>query len=237
MGKTNSFQFKQFTVHQNLAAMKVGTDGILLGAWADVSACKNILDVGTGTGLIALMMAQRSAAKVMAIEIEANAASEAKRNCAESPWKERIEVQHQSFQEFAAAAVEKFDLIVSNPPFFENSLKAGSQSRNLARHNDGLPFIELIEKAKELLNEKGKLAVVLPKNEGETFLQLATENDFHLQRKTEVKPSVKKAANRLLLEFGLHQTDTKNTTLIIYEGQGVYSSEFIELTKEFYLKF
>ncbi|MCY1722688.1 methyltransferase [Prolixibacteraceae bacterium Z1-6] len=238
MGKNNYFQFKQFTVRQEKAAMKVGTDGVLLGAWADVEKCDKILDVGTGTGLIALMLAQRSTAQITAIEIEENAAAEAKSNVADSDWSNRIDVQNASFQEFAKNSVLKYDLIVSNPPFFSNNLKASNAPRNLARHNDSLSFLELITNALNLFDTNGRLAVILPVEPAEEFNKLACKNGLYLLRRTEVSPSVAKAVNRVLMEFTKKKTACKAACLPVYSKDGSdYSVEFKTLTKDFYLRF
>uniref|UniRef100_UPI003216DD22 tRNA1(Val) (adenine(37)-N6)-methyltransferase n=1 Tax=uncultured Draconibacterium sp. TaxID=1573823 RepID=UPI003216DD22 len=238
MDKNNYFQFKEFTVRQEKTAMKVGTDGVLLGAWTGVENCKKILDVGTGTGLIALMLAQRSIAKITAIEIEENAAAEAKNNVAASKWGNRIDVLNCSFQDFGNNTAETFDLIVSNPPFFSNSLKASNTGRTLARHNDSMSFPELVTTSVNLLNSNGKLAVILPCDPAEEFIKIAIAKGLFLTRKTEVRPNAKKAVNRVLMEFGKIEADCTKDCFPVYAitGSG-YSEEFIKLTRYFYLNF
>ncbi|MDP2113785.1 MAG: methyltransferase, partial [Bacteroidota bacterium] len=163
MPRNNYFQFKQFRIIQDKSAMKVGVDGVLLGVWANVSGAKRILDIGTGTGLIALMMAQRNAdARIDAVEIEPDAFQEAVYNIQQSPWNERIQIELCSFQEFAGKAGLKYDLIVSNPPYFTNGHKAPLENRATARHSDSLSLGDLISGAIGLLNETGKIALVLP---------------------------------------------------------------------------
>lgn len=237
MTKNNSFRFKQFTIQQDKAAMKVGTDGILLGAWANVSHCRNILDVGTGTGLIALMLAQRSGAMISAIEIEEKAAEQAIENVEESSWKERVAVHHMSFREFVKDTNDHFDMIVSNPPFFSNSLKPKDAQRKLARHNDSLSFEELISGACRILCENGKLAVILPSEAEEEFIKLAEIKGLFLIRQTKVRPEESKTANRVLLELSNKKTGFKKDCLIIYSDKNVYSNAFVELTRDFYLRF
>lgn len=235
MGKNNYFQFKQFTVMQEWSAMKVGTDGVLLGAWADPGNASRILDVGTGTGLIALMLAQRSAANITAIEIEKNAAEEARQNAAASPWGERVEVLNISFREFTATVQSGFDLIVSNPPFFSNDQKAPDHRRTLARHNDRLPFEELIRGAVRLLNANGRLAVILPSGTGDLFEKLSSEHGLFLLKKTEIKPKPSKKVNRVLLEFGKQKAARVTGSLTVYNEDGTWSEAYKNLTREFYL--
>lgn len=238
MGRNNYFKFKQFTVIQEQAAMKVGTDGVILGAWAVVGNYQKILDVGTGTGLIALMLAQRSNAEITAIEIEENAAAEANNNVSDSPWSNRIDVRNISFQEFVKVATSKYDLIVSNPPFFSNDFKTDCDKRNLARHNDSLPFSELVTCSVQLLNTSGRLAVILPVEEAKELEKLACESRLFLVRKTEVQPNPIKAVNRILMEFSKKETALVEDCLTVYNENGSgYSEAHINLTKDFYLRF
>lgn len=231
----NYFKFKQFTILQEKAAMKVGTDGILLGAWADVKNANKILDVGAGTGLIALMMAQRTNAKITGIEIEGNAACEAKQNVANSPWRQRIEIENISYQDFAEACTEGFDLIVSNPPFFSNALKTESKVRTLARHTDTLPFKELLSCSARILNNEGSLAVILPVLSANDFVELALKIGLFLIRKTEVKPNRKKTVNRILLQFSKREKALRRDCLTIYSGVGEYSNDFRKITRDYYV--
>ncbi|MCF6356301.1 MAG: methyltransferase [Draconibacterium sp.] len=234
----NYFQFKQFKIIQEKSAMKVGTDGVLLGAWANVDGTKTALDVGAGTGLISLMIAQRCHAKVLGIEIEKNAAYEATENVQKSPWKNRVAVKNISFQEFVVSSKEKFDLIISNPPFFTNSYKNEIKNLAIARHNDLLPFSELIKGAAQLLAENGKLAVILPVIPANEFIELAQNYGLYLGKLTKVKPNSKKEANRYLLEFTKKPTLLKKDLLIIYNETGTdYTEMYKQLTRDFYLKF
>lgn len=238
MGRNNYFKFKKFTIFQDKAAMKVGTDGVLLGAWTDCKDCSRILDVGAGTGLIALMLAQRSKAQITAIEIEENAAVDARQNIINSPWKNRVKLEHVSFQEFARTNNRTFDLIVSNPPFFANAFKSGNKNRTLARHNDSLPFSALAYCSAQLLNASGKLAVILPFEASIEFEELAVTNNLFLVRKTEIQPNSKKEANRVLLEFSKKEAALKKDRLTIYGETGsVYTESFIALIKDFYLHY
>ena len=237
MGRNNYFQFKQFRIEQKRSAMKVGIDGILLGAWADVSDCNSILDIGTGTGLIALMLAQRSQARITAIEIEKNAAEEAIENVAASPWKKRVDVQNVSLQKFAAESNQRFDLIVSNPPFFQNSLKAGDENRSLARHTDSLPYKTLVEITSALLTEEGRSAFIFPKSALKEIENLTQLNQLYLKRITTVAPNEKKPVNRILVEMSKKENSTQADSLQIYNNDGSWNAYFKTLTCDYYLNF
>ena len=238
MGRNNYFQFKQFRITQKDSAMKVGTDGVLLGAWVNIENVKTILDVGTGTGLIALMLAQRSEAKITGIEIEKNAAREAAENVDKSSWKNRISILHISFQEYMESINDSFDLIISNPPFFSNSLKSNSKNRSMARHNVMLPHYKLLQGACKLLNTGGKLAVILPTESSKEFLEIASVYKLNLCRNTEVKSAPLCKSNRVLMEFQFSRIDFKTECIsILSENDDDYSDEYKELTRDFYLNF
>ncbi|GHT12743.1 tRNA1(Val) (adenine(37)-N6)-methyltransferase [Bacteroidia bacterium] len=227
------FHFKQFTVRHDLCAMKVGTDGVLLGAWADVENAKKILDIGTGSGLIALMLAQRSKAFINAIDINANACKQAKINFENSPFHDRLTIEEQVFQDFLPSF--KYDLLVSNPPYFTHSLKSPDKNRNFARHNDSLTLADLIGKSATILNPQGKLALILPFENLENANILAVENQLFLCRKTVVLSIPNQPAKRVLLEYSPHKTDLQENEIYIEKSQKIYSEEYIALTKDFYL--
>lgn len=238
MGKNNWFQFKQFRIIQEKAAMKVGTDAVLLGAWADLSGAQKILDIGTGTGVIALMIAQRSDAKITAIEIEKNAAAEAAENVRNSPWSKRISVENTSFQKFAEESQNKYDCIVSNPPYFDNNLKSADKNLAMARHNDLLPLADLAEGTSKLLLESGKLSLILPVETALKFLELAAAYNLHLVRLTEVSHTPLSKAHRYLLEFSKKRMPLKRNILSIKTEDGLdYSPAYKSITRHFYLKF
>ena len=238
MGHNNYFQFKQFMIRQEKSAMRVGTDGVLLGAWTDVSNAKNILDIGAGTGLIAIMLAQRSKAKITGIEIEVQAANEAIQNAKNSPWTNRINIVHLPFQEFAAKTEERFDTIVSNPPYFTNAVKSKQDEKSVARHNHLLPFKELLQGVSKLLTPDGKLSVILPVNEAINFTNQAKESGLFPSVLTEVKPSTNKEPNRQLMEFSQKVGNPGKGTLSIFEKNGVdFTDEYKNLTAGFYLNF
>jgi tRNA1Val (adenine37-N6)-methyltransferase len=229
------FQFKQFTIYHDRCAMKVGTDGVLLGAWTDTAGANHILDVGTGSGLIALMLAQRSEASIDAVEIDSEAALQAQENADGSPWKSRVFVHHDAFAHFAAASSTKYDLVVSNPPFFRNSLKPPAGNRSLAKHDTGLPYNILIEHSARILHENGRFCMIIPADERDHFSSLADFNGLSLSRCTNVCSYPGKKPVRCLLEFTRKPSLPVENNLAIRISPGVYSEEYIKLTKEFYL--
>ncbi len=238
MGKNNYFQFKQFKVIQEKAAMKVGTDSVLLGAWTSISNAKTILDVGTGTGVIALMMAQRSEAQITAIEIEKKAAEEAIENVNQSPWKNQISVENISFQEFLKTNSKGFDLIISNPPFFVNDQKSRDNNLAIAKHNDLLPFSDIIAGSIMQLSDTGILALILPVEPAKFFIESAIKNRLFLKRLTQVRPNNIKETHRYLIEFSKTNTEIEISELTIHEDDGSdFTQNYKNLTKDFYLKF
>jgi tRNA1Val (adenine37-N6)-methyltransferase len=237
MGRNNFFQFKKFRIEQEKAAMKVNTDGVLLGAWTNITSAKNVLDIGAGTGLISLMIAQRSNAIITGVEIEKNAAEEAFRNVQNSEWNNRISILHNSFQEFAETSDIQFDVIVTNPPFFSNSAKNTNPYLSIARHNHLLPFEDIISGSEKLLNDNGILSLILPASAAQEFTDKAGHEKLFLNRLTLVKPFPHKEPNRCLLEFGKKQSDCKNSTMSVFDETGKnYSAEFKTLARDFYLK-
>ena len=216
--------------------MKVGTDAVLLGAWVDVEGAHSILEVGAGSGVISLMLAQRTPpqTKIEAIEIEQDDARQAHENVARSPWPEKIKVHHQSFQSFNSK--NQYDLIVSNPPYFINSQLSPSNKRTQARHTSSLSYIDLIECAIKLLTSSGRLAVVLPFEEGKYFQSLASKNNLHVIRQLAFFSRQGKPQERWLFEFGLEVTELVTDTLILHGKGEEWSDEYNILTKDFYLK-
>ena len=229
------FRFKQFAVEQEDVAMKVGTDGVLLGAWADCHGAKHILDIGTGTGVIALMLAQRNAnAEICAVEIDEIATRRARSNFDLSPWAERLTVENCAVQAFDPT--EKFDLIISNPPYFVDSLLPPDAKRSTARHTHDLSFEELDKAVCRLLTNDGRFALILPTAEFEKYL---TMTQLHLVRRCDVYPTIGSAIKRVMAEFALHATTDAilETITIEQERRGDYTAEYRHLTKDFYLKF
>lgn len=222
--------------------MKIGTDGVLLGAWADVAQASSILDIGTGTGILALMAAQRhSNARIHAVELEVDAYQQATDNVAQSPWKERIKVVHSSIQDYSKQPlIERYDAIVSNPPFFKVEANTAIQNsaRRHARNTSALTFSDLLDCVQLLLTTDGAFSLVLPLQEGLYFIKLAKEKGFYLKRMVEVIPRVGKAVNRLLIELVQYPTEALQTTLVI-RNQGKeyhdYTEGYVLLLKDFYL--
>lgn len=229
------FHFKQFSVEQHQSALKVGTDGVLLGAWCAVAGARRILDVGTGTGLIALMLAQRSQAEIDAVEISEAACEDAQKNFRQSPWASRLRLFPGDFNHFRAPSPD-YDLVVSNPPFFEKSLRSADYASSAARHDLHLSFVQLIAGARRVLAEAGRLAVIIPVGAFDSFKEEARLEGFFLARKTVVVPKTGKKPKRVLLEFSLSRVYPAENELVILDGLR-YSDDFIGLTKDFYLKF
>ena len=225
------FRFKQFSVRQEVSAMKVGTDGVLLGAWATVSPEDRLaLDVGTGTGVIALMLAQRSAGlEIIGIDIDEAAAGEAASNFAASPWASHLAARPVSLQTFISEWEQQpFDLIVSNPPFFSASLKAPDAQRRTARHNDTLPLVELLAAARRLLSPSGRLSVIYPPEEARAFVMESESAGLYLSRLTRVISVAGQPPKRHLMEFSRTPAQPLFTDLVIG------SPEYSTLTADFY---
>ncbi len=233
----NSFKFKQFTVFHDRCAMKVGTDGVLLGAWADFTGCRSILDVGTGSGLIALMAAQRtSLAKITAVEVDSDAARQAAENVGNSSFKDRITLFPLSFQDFVSSTTGKFDAVVCNPPFFVNSLPSPDVKRTEARHADLLTLNDLFELSKKLLSGTGTLSLIYPFQERAEIMSVAERHDLFLWRETIVYPTPTAPPKRILWQFSVEKPEYVNRNgLIMEEERHVYTPEFCQLTKDFYL--
>jgi len=239
MSRNNYFQFKQFRIVQERSAMKVGMDGVLLGAWADPSGAERILDIGTGTGLIALMMAQKNpSAQIDAIEVDPDAFQEACLNIQQSAWSDRINAELCSFQEFMERTNQKYDLIVSNPPFFTNGVKAPVENRAQARHSDSLPLEVLISGAAGLLRVNGRIALVLPVESLQEIMQLADLKKLYISLLCRIKPNPVKPEFRILIELAnLACTIQESELMIEFEKHHDYTPEYKGLTKDFYLKF
>ena len=232
------FQFKQFTILQDKTAMKVGTDGVLLGAWLKIyENVNNILDIGTGTGLIALQMAQRSDCRVIdALETELNAFEQAVLNFENSHWGDRLYCYHSSLEEYANELDETYDLIISNPPFFNNTYKELNQKRALARHTESLSFKDLLQYTAMLLSKSGTCAFIIPYREEEYFLELAAKNNLFPLRITRVKGNIKINFKRTLLQLGPTKAVPEIDELAIEIERHIYTQEYKDLVDGFYLK-
>lgn len=230
------FRFKKFTIYHDRCAMKVGTDGVLLGAWVDVSG-DNILDIGTGTGLISLMMAQRNEkARIDAIDIDSDAVSQAKDNIGNSPFGNRINSWNASLQVFCSKAEKRYDVIVSNPPFFVQSLKSPNKERSLARHTDSLPVADLIGLSASLLSQAGRMSFIYPFDYKAELIKLAEQYKLSVSRITNVFPTSDSVPKRILVELSKEEATPIENDLIIEKARHVYSDGFTALLKDFYLK-
>lgn len=232
------FKFKQFTVYHDRSTMKVGTDGVLLGAWTPFTGKeKHVLDIGTGCGLVALMLAQRiHNAQITGIDIDIASVGQANANFQASPWPERLKAELVPVQELSCQTDLRYDLIVSNPPFFVNSLPNPRLERMQARHTCMLSHEDLLHAVVALLEPQGTFALVLPVNEGQQFVGLAQVAGLSLARRTYVLPLPESSPKRLLLCFTKQPVDSEETQLVIETaGRHVYSDEYKDLTKDFYL--
>lgn len=239
------FKFKEFTIQQDKCAMKIGTDGVLLGVWVSIaSTMYSILDIGTGTGVIALMIAQRSDAEnIEAIELDGDAFEQAVDNFQASPWADRLFCFHAGFDEFVDEYTEEepdeaelYDLIVSNPPFYSEEVSSGDEARDTARQNTSLPFNDLVSGVTKLLSAEGVFATIIPFKEEVSFLELAESSNLFPSRITRVKGNKDADVKRSLLEFSFHKKETEVNELIIETERNIYTEDYIALTKDFYLK-
>ena len=231
------FEFKKFKVYHDQCAMKVGTDGVLLGVWTNVSDVRAILDVGTGSGLIAMMLAQRVSndVSVDGIDVDLGAVNQSLSNVIQSGFN-NIHITQSSIQKYAILTEKKYDLIVSNPPFFTASLHSPDKQRSIARHTDSLSMIELIECSEKLLADKGKLSVIYPFEYKQALVSLAEKYRFNVSHITNVLPTATSKPKRILIELTKQDVILNEDDLVLELKRHVYSKEFIELAKDFYLK-
>lgn len=230
------FSFKRFTVHHDRCAMKVGTDGVLLGAWTRLEDSRRVLDIGTGTGLIALMLAQRNSdCSITAIDIDSGAIGQARENIQASPWKDRIVALLQDVRSFRSDQL--FDTIVTNPPYFVNSLKCPDGQRNTARHTDTLDVVSLLGQVAVLLASNGRFSMIIPSEQSDVLLRTAERVGLYPSRRTDVitRPGI--PPKRVLLEFVRKRVPLLADELVIELERHRYSEEYMALTREFYLKF
>lgn len=229
------FQFKQFIIHQEKTTMKVTTDACLFGAWAEVKNTPTILDIGTGTGVLALMLAQKTdfSTKIHAVEIDKNSFEQAKKNSEGSPWKERIDIFHQKIQDFNLGY--KYDFIICNPPFFKNHLTSPNSLKNQALHQVSLSFEELLESIKRLLNPDGRVAILLPNHEMQVFQELAEDFDLYPLHQLEIYNTFQKSIFRKIIMFSQKKQSLKKESISIRDNTNAYTDEFKNLMEDFYL--
>jgi len=235
----NYFKFKQFTLHQEHAAFRVTTDSVLLGVWAGIEAAEQILDIGTGTGLLALMAAQRSDARIVALEPDRNSFMQAGVNITTSPWHDRIMLLNTTIQDYQPTGNLLFDAIITNPPYFIDSLVNPSESKARARHTVSMSHADLAGAAARLLAPAGTLHLVLPVNEAGRFVELARDFDLNCRKRMFVRPTPELPPARVLmsLQRGGPQSCDDSELVIEKGGRHIYSDEYVSLTKDFYLKF
>ena len=233
------FQFKQFGINDNNCAMKIGTDGVLLGAWADISNSKNVLDIGAGSGLISLMIAQRCNANVLGIEIDTLAATEATENVNQSPWNNRIQIINEDFVKWAANndRISKFDHIISNPPFFKSGPSAPIMTRAIARHDCSLGYEQLLKLSSPLLNDDGRISIISPYDRKDDIIFYCDIINLHISRMTIVYSKTNGNPVRILWEICKKKRPLTQSNISIRDNNNEYSVEYINLTKDFYLKF
>jgi tRNA1Val (adenine37-N6)-methyltransferase len=232
----NYFSFKQFTIYQDKSAFKVGTDGVLLGACADIAGVRSILDIGSGTGLISIMLAQRCSAEITAIEPDHESFIQTCENVSRCDWHNRIKVENSDLQNFDLK--HKFDLIVTNPPFFSDSLKSPDPRKSVARHNDSLTTDEILKGVVKFMNDNGRLQLILPYVEGNVFIADAHKYGLYCNNILKIRPLPTSEIRRLILTFSRLQKKPAESFLTIERGRRhEFTEEYINLTKDFYLKF
>ena len=218
--------------------MKVGTDGVLLGSWVNIENAACILDIGTGSGIIAMMMAQRSKGLIEAVELDKGSFENAKFNFENCPWSERLKVYNLPFSDFITNTKSKYDLVVCNPPYYNDCLKSPSEKVNVSRHTTSLTHNELIAGTKELLKSSGKLNVILPTSEFQAFFDLAAIHQLYCTRKCIIFPRPDKPHHRVLAEFGLQRpVNIESSEITIRDRDEKYHPDYINLTKDFYIHF
>lgn len=237
MGKRNTvFRFKQFSIDHSKSSMKVGTDGVLLGAWADVNDARNILDVGTGSGVIALMLAQRTSQDVLidGLDIDPADVEQALENISNSPWAHRLRVSLSPLQEWHPSL--QYDVIVSNPPYFINSYVPPDKKREQSRHTATLPHVDILKAAQRLLSVGGRLSVILPTAEGIEFMKQAESMGFGCSRLYSFRPRKNKPVERWLIELTIGRPDITKGEIIMYEDGNEWTDGYKNLTRDFYLR-
>ena len=233
----NFFTFKQFTIRQQKSVFRVGTDGVLLGACANVEGVRTILDIGTGTGLIALMLAQRSSAEIFAIEPDHDSFIQASENITATPWRRQVRIFNCRLQDYFPHGL-KFELIVSNPPYFIDSLVNPDNQSAAARHNISLTQDDLLEGVVRLLDPAGRLEVIMPYQEGNILIVKALNHRLYCNSVLKIKPVQSSEVKRLILSFSRQKSEVKEQSLIIEKDRRHhFTEEYKTLTRDFYLKF
>jgi len=229
------FQFKKFIVRQNRTAMKVGTDSVLLGSWCSLKNAMRILDVGAGTGIIAMMTAQRSQASIDTLEIDEEAFRQAEENVRQSIFAERICVHHVDYLCFAKSCNTQYDTIVSNPPYFDNSLQPENMSRSIARHSETLSLKSLIETSAKLLSKHGIISIIIPISKEVEARQIAENCGLAAKRSLYVRGTPDKPVKRVLIEWTRSPEQSEKVESLTVSEKNKYSAAYVKLTKDFYM--
>ena len=236
MKNRQPFRFKQFSMYHHRSTMKIGTDAMILSAWAEVSGANRVLDIGTGSGIIALMMAVRSSAVIDAVEIDEASVNEARDNFKQSPFSDRLQVFNKSMASFSESVNNTYDVIISNPPFFINDMRPQNSRKQQARHTDSLSYSDLCFYSRKMLNNEGKLCLVLPYTESKTFLSIAAGHGLFLQKRLLIFPRPCKAPNRVNLQLGTTKPATVNEEkFIIRNEDNRFTKQYSDLLGEYYI--
>lgn len=232
----SSFRFKEFSLNHSKSTMKVCMDSLILGAFVPAENAKTILDIGSGCGILSLMLAQKSVGNIIGIDIDEDSVVEANENASQTRWKDRVVFQKISLQEFVQVHNTKFDLIISNPPFFNNSLKSKIINRNISRHTDTLPFYNLISCTKKILEQAGKFYIILPSQESQLFVNIATEEKLFCTQVLKIMQNIHKEEKRRIMCFENEKTnEVIINELVIRNEDDSYTKEYLELTKDYHL--
>ncbi len=233
---TRPFHFQQFSLYHHRSTMKVGTDAVLLGIWTELGGVTDVLDIGTGCGIMPLLLAARcTKIKVDAVELDLDSFEEASENFMQSPFAGRLQAFHADINNFVQDTVKKYDLIISNPPFFINDHRPEREGRKLARHTDTLHYDQLVEAALRLLKPDGRFSVVLPYRESKVFMELAEQSGLHLQRRMQIFPKPCKVPNRVNMLLGNSAAVPETEKFIIRNEDGFFTQQYLNMVKDFYL--
>jgi tRNA1Val (adenine37-N6)-methyltransferase len=229
------FLFKQFTIEDDQSSMKVGTDAVLIGAWAGLHNANNILEIGCGSGVISLMFAQRTNAIIDTIDIDIKSVGQANHNFKQSKWASQLNAFPFSLQEFQKESNNKYDLIISNPPYFNNSLISPFKNKTLSKHTITLNYNEILEGIKHFLSNNGKTCLILPYTEGQEFIELATKQKLYLNRQLLISPKIGKNPNRIIMEFSYYENELKTEEICLRKADNQLSEAYKLLCKDYYL--
>ncbi len=230
-----AFQFKQFKVEDNLSSMKVGTDAVLLGSWIPAKDMLYTLEIGCGSGVISLMLAQKMKSFITAIDIDADSVKQAQSNFEHSKWNHQLQAVHTSLQDLQKRKTYKFDIVISNPPYFNNSLNSPYKNKTLSKHTNTLSYTELAKGIKYFLKKDGKAYLILPYTEAQDFIRIMKRYKLFLNQELLIAPKQDKAANRIIMEFSFLKSELSSGKLYLREENDQFSESYKSLCKEYYL--